>query len=476
MLMKTTPNSEYEVVDQPDLEGTPAEGVDEKAAREKRVALLRLLWEQRRFILRVTGYGLLVAAAIAFLIPKRYESSAQLMPPDAQSTSGLAMLASLTSRTGGLGTLATDLLGVKSTSALFVGILRSRTVEDRLIQQFELKKVYWDSRIEDAREDLESHTKISEDRKNGIITITVTDKDPQRATAIAQAYVKELDRLVAEVSTSAARRERVFLEGRLKAVKEELDQASREFSQFASKNTTIDIKEQGRAMVEAAATLAGHLIAAQTELEGLRQIYSDNNVRVRASQARIAELKRQLKKLGGDAPDAPPDPANGEESMYPSIRKLPLLGVTYFDLFRRTKINEVIFELLTQQYELAKVQEAKEIPTVKVLDEPVVPEKKSFPPRLLIISLGTSLSFAVAIAWVLGSARWNETVDEDPRKELAREVWTSLGVQRLWISQNGSRFHAVVGRLGKLFHRKQVPPPPGGEDSPSNGDSNARID
>jgi len=287
--------------------------------------------------------------------------------------------------------------------------------------------------------------------------------------------VKELDRLVAEVSTSAARRERVFLEGRLKAVKEELDQASRDFSQFASKNTTIDIKEQGRAMVEAAATLAGHLIAAQTELEGLRQIYSDNNVRVRASQARIAELKRQLKKLGGDAPDAPADPANGEESMYPSIRKLPLLGVTYFDLFRRTKINEVIFELLTQQYELAKVQEAKEIPTVKVLDEPVVPEKKSFPPRLLIIFLGTSLSFASAVAWVLGSARWNETADEDSRKEFVREVWTSLSVQRLWISQNGSRFHAVVGRLGKLFHRKQVPPPPAGEDSSSNGDSNAHV-
>jgi capsule polysaccharide export protein KpsE/RkpR len=472
--MKTTPNSEYEVVDQPDVEGTPAEGVDEKAAREKRVALLRLLWEQRRFLLRVTGYGLLVSAVIAFLIPKRFESSAQLMPPDAQSTSGLAMLASLTSRTGGLGTLATDLLGVKSTSALFVGILRSRTVEDRLIQQFDLKNVYWSSRIEDAREDLESHTKISEDRKNGIITIKVTDKDPQRATAIAQAYVKELDRLVAEVSTSAARRERVFLEGRLKAVKEELDQASREFSQFASKNTTIDIKEQGRAMVEAAATLAGHLIAAQTELEGLRQIYSDNNVRVRASQARIAELKRQLKKLGGDAPDAPPDPANGEESMYPSIRKLPLLGVTYFDLFRRTKINEVIFELLTQQYELAKVQEAKEIPTVKVLDEPVVPEKKSFPPRLLIIFLGTSLSFAAAVAWVLGSARWNETADEDSRKEFVREVWTSLSVQRHWISQNGSRFHAVVGRLGKLFHRKQVPPPTG-KDTSSNGDSDAHV-
>lgn len=473
-MKQSSNNPEPVIARDRELEDTLLAENEASAIRDTFIASLRLLWDRRRFLFRVAAYGFLMSFLLAFLIPKLYESSAQLMPPDAQSTSGLAMLASLTSRTGGMGTLATDLLGVKSTSALFVGILRSRTVEDRLIQQFDLKNVYGASRIEDARENLESHTKISEDRKNGIITITVTDKNPQRAAAMAQAYVKELDRLVAEVSTSAARRERVFLEGRLKAVKEDLDRASRDFSQFASKNTTIDIKEQGRAMVEAAATLAGHLIAAQTELEGLRQVYTDTNVRVRASQARIAELKRQLKKLGGDAPDAPPDPANGEESIYPSIRKLPLLGVTYSDLFRRTKINEVVFELLTQQYELAKVQEAKEIPTVKVLDEPVVPEKKSFPPRLLIIFLGTSLSCLAAVAWVLGSARWNQTADEDPRKEFVREVWTSLSVQRHWISQNGSRFHAVVGHLGKLFHRKQVPPPTG-KDTSSNGDSDAHV-
>src|SRR3970282_870042 len=133
-------------------------------------------------------------------------------------------------------------------------------------------------------------------------------------------------------------------------------------------------------MVEAAATLAGHLVAAQTELEGLRQVYTDNNVRVRASQARIAELKRQLKKLGGDAPDAPSVSANGEESLYPSIRKLPILGVTYANLYRRTKINEVIYELLTQQYELAKVQEVKEVPTVNVLIEGRLPQENRLHP------------------------------------------------------------------------------------------------
>jgi capsule polysaccharide export protein KpsE/RkpR len=411
---------------------------------------LRLFWDQRRFLLRIAAYGLVASTLIAFLIPKRYQSTARLMPPDTQSSSGLAMMAALSARTGGLGTFASDLLGLRSSSALFVGILRSRTVEDRLIEKFHLRKVYWARRIEDARKELESNTDISEDRKSGIVTVTVTEKNPQRAAAMAQAYVNELDRLVAEVTTSSARRERIFLEERLKSVKQELDQAAQEFSQFASKNTAIDIKEQGRAMVEAAATLQGQLIAAESELSGLQQIYTDNNVRVRALRARIGELKRQLEKLGGQ--EAGSSSASTENSLYPSIRKLPLLGVTYSDLFRRTKIAEVVYELLTQQYELAKVQEAKEIPTVKVLDAPVVPEKKSFPPRLILMCLGTMLSLAFGVTWVLGRARWNQIDPQDPARVLAGEVLGTLQAKRLWVSQNGNRLRGLSSRLRQRFN------------------------
>ena len=145
---------------------------------------------------------------------------------------------------------------MKSSGALFVGILGSETVQDGLIDEFHLKKVYHDSKIEDARKDLSEHTDVSEDRKSGIITIAVTDHDAKRAAAMARSYVDELDRLVAQVSTSSARRERIFLEGRLQDVKTDLDLAARNFSDFASKNTAIDIPEQGKAMVEAAATSA----------------------------------------------------------------------------------------------------------------------------------------------------------------------------------------------------------------------------
>src|SRR6266566_2919194 len=335
------------------------------------VAYLRLAWEHRELLFRVALYALLASTLTAFLIPVRYESTARLMPPDNQSASGLATaVAAMSGGAGGLGGIATDLLGLKSTSDVFVGILSSRTSQDKLIQQFDLKKLYGDSRMEDARRDLANHTSMSVDRKSQIITISVTDHDPKRAAAMAQAYVEELNHLVAELSTSSARRERIFLEERLRAVSKDLESAEKDFSQFSSRNGAIDIKEQGKAMVEAAATLQGQLIAAESELEGLRQIYTDNNVRVRSVRARIDELKHQLEKFGGKGEDTSTPGSSGQQrdSLYPSIRKLPLLGVKYADLYRITTVQEAVFEALTKEYEQDQVQEAKEIQTVKVLD------------------------------------------------------------------------------------------------------------
>src|SRR5258708_6391242 len=236
---------------------------------------------------------------------------------------------------------------------------------------------------------------------------------------MGQAYVEELNRLVAELSTSSARRERIFLEGRLQAVSHDLETAEKDFSQFASKNIAIDVKEQGRAMVSAAAMLQGQLIAAQSQYEGLREIYTDNNPRVRTVKARIDELQRQLEKLGGKGESATAISSQSGDSMYPSIRKLTLIGVTYADLYRRTKIQVAVIANLAKEYEMAKVQEVKEIPTVKVLDVAHIPDKKSFPPRLLIMFLGTAFSVAVATTWILGKATWDRTDASDERKVFA---------------------------------------------------------
>jgi uncharacterized protein involved in exopolysaccharide biosynthesis len=253
---------------------------------------------------------------------------------------------------------------------------------------------------------------------------------------MAQTYVEELNRLVAELSMSSARRERIFLEGRLQAVSQDLESAEKEFSQFASSNTAIDIKEQGKAMVDAAATLQGQFIAARSELQGLKQIYTDKNVRVRATEARIAELESQLEKIGGKGESASLENSAQDDPLYPSIRKLPLLGVAYADLYRKTKVQEAVFEALTQEYELAKVQEAKEIPTVKVLDPPDLPDKKSFPPRTLIVLLGTALAFSCGVTWVFGSALWGVTDPADPRKLLAQEIFDTAKVALPWASRS----------------------------------------
>jgi uncharacterized protein involved in exopolysaccharide biosynthesis len=399
-------------------------------ARHPRVAKLRLLWDASDRLRRAASLGLIVGALVAFLLPVKYESTAQLMPPDPQSGSSMAMLAALSSKTGSsLEGVSSELLGIKSSGALFLGILASRTVQDRLNARFNLKKVYRRHLDEDARRDLTENTRAWEERHSGIITIAVTDHDRKRAAEITAAYVDELNRLVAELSTSAAHRERIFLEQRLAAVKSNLDRVSEQFSQFASKNTAIDIKEQGRAMIEVAANLTGQLIAAESELTGLEQIYTGNNVRVRAVEARIRELRTKLTELGG----ADTGPATRQiptaKQPYPTLRELPLLGVTYSDLYRETKIQESVYETLTEQYELAKVQEAKETPTVRVLDAPVVPETRSFPPRLQIIFFSICLAVMARAFGILGRAHWQAIDAADPLKVFVQEVWDTF---RAW--------------------------------------------
>ncbi len=426
---------------------TRSGGEDLVGERARLVAMLRLLWESRNMVFRAVAAGALVSAGLVMLTPVRYEATTQLMPPDGQSGTGMAMLSALAVRAGGFGGIASDLLGVRNSGALFVGILGSRTVQDRLIEQFELRKIYHTSKMEDARKVLASETRIAEDRKSGVITITVTDHDAHRAAAMAEAYVNALNRLVEQVSTSAARRERLFLEERLRAVKQDLDGAAREFSEFASKNTAIDIPAQGKAMVEAAATLQGQLIAAESELRGVGAVYTEQNVRVRALRARVGELRSQLGKLGGDGTSYAG--SKSDSSYYPAMRQLPLLGVTYADLYRRTKIQETVFELLTQQYELAKVQEAKEVPSVKVLDAAVVPTKKSFPPRTLFTAAGTAMAFLGACAWIIAKHAWNGIDPQDPAKQFALEVAVTVRGEALRLAPAGSLLRQAWARAAR---------------------------
>jgi uncharacterized protein involved in exopolysaccharide biosynthesis len=448
---------ETQIVFGPTADGSASAEPLRARSGEQFISHLRLLWYHRATLLQATIAGLLVSTLIAVLIPKQFEAVTRLMPPDDKSSaSGLNLLAAMSGQAGGLGSLASNVLGSKTTGALFVGVLRSRTVEDRLVDLFDMKKVYGVHLEENARARLEEATAISEDHKSGIITVTVTDRNPQLATLLAAANVQELDQLVAELSTSSAHRERVFLEERLKGVKEDLDAAAERFGQFASKNVAIDIQAQGRAMVDAAAELQGQMVAAKAQREGLRQIYSDNNIRVRELDARIGELSRQLEKLGGTNSPQAVEPSTAGSAIYPTIRELPILGVTFADLYRRTKIEEAIYETLTQQYELAKVQEAKETPSVKVLDPAIIPEKKSYPPRGMFVLLGTCLAAVCGLAWISGRTYWDEMNSGDARKAFAREIFAAMVSQSPWAVTNELATEPDPPKTWMPFRRRSV--------------------
>lgn len=371
----------------------------------------------------------LLSIVLAFSLRKEYMSSARIMPPE-QGSNSAAMLAALIgkSSTGGIAGLAGSLLSAKNNGALFIALLHSGTVSEHLIDRFDLQAVYHKHYREDTAKRLAHSTKIVEDIKSGVITISVTDNTRERARDLTQGYLDELNNLVAKVNTSSAHREREFIEQRLGTVQAELQRAQLELSDFSSKNTTIDIKEQTRATVDVGAKLEGQLIAGETELDSLRQIYGSQNVRVRAAEARNATLQRELQHASGQSGQEADGSGRGIDAShpYPALRQLPQLGVQWANLYRNVRIHETVFDLLSEEYETARIEEAKSIPTVGVIDVPGLPERKSGPHRALIILVATVLSMIVTAIYLLARRSWLAMDDRDARRELAIRIGATI--------------------------------------------------
>jgi capsule polysaccharide export protein KpsE/RkpR len=423
------------------------EDLSKRNGEPRLIAVARLLWYKRAGLAKASLAGLVLASIVAVLIPNGYQATVRLMPPESSSISGSSALLGLMlgaggssgpggGSSGGLSSAVGDLLGTQKPGPLFIGILASRTITDRMIDRFDLRKVYRRKTYGAARKKLFSRVNFVEDKKSGIITITVDDNDRARVTAMAQAYVDELNGLLSHVNTSAASREREFLEKRLVAINLELQDATKTLSDFSSRNATLDPQDQAKAMLDSAALLEAQLIAAKSELGGLQQIYTGQNVRVRSLQAHISELEQQLNAFGGKGYTGSTtlDP----NSLYPSIRQLPVLGREYAELYRRAKVDEAVFELLTESYELAKVQEAKDTPSVKVLDNARLPEKPDWPPRGLFTLGGAFIGFLLAVSWILGAEHWSGIDPNEPYKAfLDHEILPSLrgrmaSVRRTW--------------------------------------------
>jgi capsule polysaccharide export protein KpsE/RkpR len=400
----------------------------------------------RRFLVKAAAIALLANIAIAFLIPVRYESTARIMPPET-SGSGTALLGALAGKALGgdvLGGIAASLLGGHNTGSLFINLLQSDTVTGHLVDRFQLQSIYHKRYRVDACKVLIRRTRIEQDKKSGVITITVTDARPDRARDIAQAYLDELNLMVNRTNTSSAHRERVFIENRLAAVRVELDKAEAALSNFSSTHMTIDLREQTRATVDAAAKLQGELIATQGEMTSLHEIYGDSNVRLRAAEARAANLKSELAKIGGTSASLSKGAEGGKDSndteedsgdfSYPPLRQLPRLAVPYGNLYRNVRVQEAVFELLTQQFEIAQLQEAKDIPVLSVIDSPGIPDKRSFPPRTLSILVLTIVEGLAISVFIILRFHWRAIDPADPRRRIAAETSNAFknGVRRIF--------------------------------------------
>jgi uncharacterized protein involved in exopolysaccharide biosynthesis len=410
------------------------------------VAKLSLWWRHRKFLWRVFWITTVLSTAVAFIIPPKFKSTAKLVAPESASVSTMAGLLSKAGGGSALGLDPSALLGLKTPSAFFAAVLQSRSVQDRLVEKFDLRAHYSRKYYQDARKELSHNTEVEEDKKSNVINLSVTDWDKQFAAMLARNYIEEMNRVAADLNTSAAHREREFLEQRLKSVKQELDHASMQLSEFSSKHAMMDVQQQSRTMMDAAARLQGELIASQSELRGLEQIYSEDNVRVRSKRARVGELQAQLKMMLGHY--APPGGANDGQSSaeYPSLRSLPALGYRYQDLYRQAKIQETIFEFLNQQYELARVEEAKELPVVRIMDPPNIPERKSSPIRSLIVSLSVVVALTLGCWWLVEREKWSQLPGHDSRRLLVSEV--AADVKAVW--------NRVVGHQHPITRRNQA--------------------
>ena len=403
---------------------------------DKKAEKLWVLWRSRGFLWGVAWKALLASIVVAFVIPAHYKSAVRFVPGENSSNGGGNSMMGLLSKaiggndslSSGFGLDAAGLLGAKTPGAFYVEVLKSRTVQDRLINRFDLRARYKKNTYLEARKKLTKFTEIEEDKKSGVITLTMTDYEPKVAAQIANAYVEELNRLAVDLNTSSAHRERQFLEQRLATAKEDLSHASANLSQFTSKNSMVDPQNEGRAVMDAAARLQGELIASQTELKGLQEIYSDDNIRVRTLKARMAELQSQIRKLVGNNSDArngdavAQDSADSGSAPYPSMHTLPSLGSHYADLYREAKIQEAVYAFVTQQFEMARIQEAKELPIVRVMDAGVASEKKSDPIRSLVVAGSVFGALILACFWVLGKYRWEQIPLDDPYRLLAADI------------------------------------------------------
>lgn len=381
----------------------PASGGTEVSVIEVLTELARRKW----LIAKITGSAILVGLTVSFVLPVRYTAVTKLMPPQqTQSTASLMMNQLMNSGAGSLAAIAGAGLGLKSPNDIYVGMLNSRPVADAIIQKFNLQTVYRDKDMTAARKDLASYTQIVSE-KSGFISVSATDRDKERAAAIANEYTSQLRLLTQSIAVTEASQRRLFYEGQLKDAKESLLNAELAFQQVQQNKGLVQLDAQAKAMIEGLTMLRAQIAAKEVEIQSMRTYATDNNPAVEIAQRELASLKDQAARMEQRSHSA----GYGELG----LQDVPGAGMDYLRAEHEVKYRQALFDLLIRQYDAARLDESKEAAIIQVVEPAIEPDRKSLPQRALITAVFTSIGLLAAC--ILALLLWgNELAQFDPIK------------------------------------------------------------
>lgn len=424
-----TVNNETARVDAPNTDmlsvGRGTRNISEDEPGEVRLLdLLILLGDQNKLIVRTTLIAAVASAIVAFLLPNRYTATTTILPPQ-QSPSLASSLIGQMSALGPMAMLAQKDLGLKNPNDLYGGMLRSRTAEDALIRRFDLVRVYHETKISSARRDLESATSITQS-KEGLVVIAVEDRDPQRAFAVANAYVDELRRLTQDFAVTEAGQRRLFFEQQLKLAKNSMANAEQALKQTEQNTGVIELDGQAKITIESVVKLRAAISAKEVELESMRLFSTEENPDLMLAEQQLSGMREQLSRLEkqGGSGERSFGESSGRRVSPGSLpaNDVPEAGLQYIRRLRDVKYAEAVLELLARQYEAARLDEARTAAVIQVLDPAVEPDRKSGPPRILIISMVTLIGLLASISHILSAEafrRMRSSPDVEAR-------WTTL--------------------------------------------------
>lgn len=378
------------------------------------VDILIALARQKRILVSMPLIGGALALVAVLLMKPVFVSSAALLPPQQQSSGMTALLG----QGGNLGGLAGSLGGLKNPGDLYVGMLQSRTIADRLIAKFKLKERYEASTMARTRKILEDSTKINL-AKSGLIVIDVVDHEPQIAADLANAYVEELIAITENLAVTEASRRRLFFAKQLEGAKNSLANAEVALRKVQEKTGLIEIEGQVKGLIANAAHLQGIIAGKEVQLASMKSFATGNNPEVVRLQEELRGLNDQLLKLNKGQ-------SRREGDVSIPTGKIPEVSVEYIRSLRDVKYYETIFELLAKQFEVAKIDEAKDSNVIQVLDKAIPAEKKLRPRTLLFIFGGIAggAIFGFLLALIREFYRRARVGNPDPEKwQELRTIW-----------------------------------------------------